>query len=132
MVVIRLARGGSKKNPFYHVVVADKRRSRDGRFIERVGYFDPMARGKATRLTLENDRISHWVAQGAQPSLRVYKLIKDFENGNVQAAPSKAEQRKEQVAQSAKALAAKAKQEKEAAASEAAETESAQSEEEAK
>ncbi len=76
MVVIRLSRGGAKKRPFYHVVVADKRRSRDGRFIEHVGYFNPIAAGKDVRLSLDLDRIQDWVGKGAQPSDRVKHLIK--------------------------------------------------------
>ncbi len=77
MVVIRLARGGSKKRPFYHLVVADQRMKRDGRFIERVGFFNPVARGQEERLRVNNDRVEHWVGQGAQPSARVAKLLKD-------------------------------------------------------
>lgn len=78
MVVIRLARAGAKNNAFYHVVVTDRRNPRDGRFIERLGYFDPMARGKATRLELNQERIHYWISQGAQPSERVSHLIKEF------------------------------------------------------
>lgn len=77
MVVIRLSRGGSKKRPFYRVVVADKRMPRDGRFIERVGLYNPVASGQEEKLRLEMDRIEYWVAQGAQPSERVQRLIKD-------------------------------------------------------
>lgn len=77
MVTIRLSRGGSKKRPFYHITVADSRKSRDGRFIERVGFFNPIARGQEERLRIENDRVDHWVAQGAQMSERVAKLIKE-------------------------------------------------------
>jgi small subunit ribosomal protein S16 len=77
MVTIRLARGGSKKRPFYHITVADSRRSRDGRYIERLGFFNPIARGQEERLRLDNDRLEHWVAQGAQLSERVAKLAKD-------------------------------------------------------
>jgi len=76
MVVIRLSRGGAKKRPFYHVVVADKQRSRNGRFIEQVGYFNPIATGKDIRLTLDLTRIQDWVGKGAQPSDRVKHLIK--------------------------------------------------------
>ena len=79
MVVIRLSRGGAKKRPFYHVVVADKRRARDGRCIERVGYFNPIAAGKEVRLHLINERVQYWLSQGAQPSERVQQLIKTFE-----------------------------------------------------
>jgi small subunit ribosomal protein S16 len=75
MVVIRLARGGSKKRPFYNIVVTDKRKPRDSGYIERLGYFNPMARGQEVRLHLEQERISHWQAQGAQPSERVAKLL---------------------------------------------------------
>jgi small subunit ribosomal protein S16 len=76
MVVIRLSRGGAKKRPFYHIVVADKARSRDGRFIERLGYFNPIAAGKEVRLSLDIERAQHWISQGAQPSDRVKSLIK--------------------------------------------------------
>ena len=76
MVVIRLSRGGAKKRPFYHIVVADKRRSRDGRFIESIGYFNPIAAGKEVRLELNMERAQHWIANGAQPSDRVKHLIK--------------------------------------------------------
>lgn len=79
MVVIRLARSGSKKKPFYHVVVADKRNSRDGRFIERIGFYNPVARGKEVKLRLNRDRIAHWVDNGAQPSQRVNTLIKTWD-----------------------------------------------------
>lgn len=77
MVVIRLARGGSKKRPFYHLVVADSRMKRDGRFIERVGFFNPVARGQEERLRVDTGRVDHWVGLGAQPSARVAKLLKD-------------------------------------------------------
>ncbi len=79
MVVIRLSRGGAKKRPFYQVVVADKRRARDGRCIERIGYFNPIAAGKEVRLHLEYERIKYWLSQGAQPSDRVKQLIKTFQ-----------------------------------------------------
>lgn len=74
MVVIRLARGGAKKRPFYRVVAADQRMSRDGRFIEQVGTFDPRAAKNA--LNLKIDRIDHWLNVGAQPSDTVKSLIK--------------------------------------------------------
>jgi small subunit ribosomal protein S16 len=75
MVVIRLSRGGAKKRPFYHIVVADKQRARNGRFIEQVGYFNPIASGKDVRLTIDIERVQHWISQGAQPSDRVKSLI---------------------------------------------------------
>jgi len=77
MVTIRLARGGAKKRPFYQVVVADSRRARDGRYIEKIGFFNPMARGQEETLRLDLDRVAHWVELGAQTSDRVAKLIKD-------------------------------------------------------
>jgi len=75
MVTIRLSRGGAKKRPFYHIVVTDSRNKRDGRFIERVGFFNPMAKGAEETLRIDRDRVSHWVSQGAQPSDRVTKLL---------------------------------------------------------
>ncbi|MBL1432012.1 MAG: 30S ribosomal protein S16 [Gammaproteobacteria bacterium] len=75
MVTIRLARGGAKKRPFYHVVVADSRMPRDGRYIERVGFFNPIASGQEVRLQLKSESIDYWLSQGAQPSVRVNKLI---------------------------------------------------------
>ncbi|WP_144210152.1 30S ribosomal protein S16 [Shewanella donghaensis] len=77
MVTIRLARGGAKKRPFYSIVVADSRNARDGRFIERVGFFNPLAKGQEETLRLDLDRVDHWVATGAMTSERVAKLIKD-------------------------------------------------------
>jgi small subunit ribosomal protein S16 len=78
MVVIRLARGGAKKRPFYDIVVADSREARDGRYIERVGYFNPIAKGGETRLFLVEGRVQHWTSVGAQPSDRVHTLIKEY------------------------------------------------------
>ncbi|GAA5192381.1 30S ribosomal protein S16 [Ferrimonas gelatinilytica] len=77
MVTIRLARGGAKKRPFYSVVVADSRNKRDGRFIEKVGFFNPIATGQAEKLRLDLARVEHWIAQGAGVSDRVATLIKD-------------------------------------------------------
>lgn len=77
MVTIRLARGGSKKRPFYHLTVADSRTARNGRFIERVGFFNPLARGQEERLRVDVQRIEHWVSKGAQLSDRVAKLVKE-------------------------------------------------------
>ncbi|PKM21428.1 MAG: 30S ribosomal protein S16 [Gammaproteobacteria bacterium HGW-Gammaproteobacteria-14] len=78
MVVIRLARGGSKKRPFYSLVVTDSRNARDGRFIERVGFFNPIARGGEVRLKVEVDRVDYWLSKGAQASDRVSGLVKEF------------------------------------------------------
>ena len=86
MVIIRLSRGGSKKRPFYHVVVADSRRSRDGRFIEQVGFFNPVARGQEERLRIQQDRIEHWVGLGAQVSDRVRALVKQAKQADTSVA----------------------------------------------
>ena len=78
MVTIRLSRGGAKKRPFYHVVVTDSRNKRDGRYIERLGFFNPIATGKAERLSLNEARIEYWVGHGAQTTDRVTTLLKEF------------------------------------------------------
>ena len=77
MVTIRLSRGGAKKRPFYQIVVADSRSPRDGRFIERVGFFNPIASGKAERLRLDLERVNAWVEKGASLSDRVATLVKE-------------------------------------------------------
>jgi len=77
MVTIRLARGGAKKRPFYHIVVTDSRSRRDGRYIERIGFFNPGAQGNEVRLNIDTGRVDHWLGQGAKTSERVDKLLKD-------------------------------------------------------
>lgn len=77
MVTIRLARGGAKKRPFYHITVADVRSPRDGRFIERIGFFNPVARGREERLRLDLERMEYWKSQGAQITPRVATLALD-------------------------------------------------------
>lgn len=77
MVTIRMSRGGAKKRPFYHIVVSDSRRSRDGRCIERIGFFNPIATGGEERLRIDTSRAEHWTAQGAQVSDRVARLLKE-------------------------------------------------------
>ncbi|MCG6886093.1 MAG: 30S ribosomal protein S16 [Proteobacteria bacterium] len=77
MVTIRLSRGGAKKRPFYHIVVTDSRNRRDGRYIERLGFFNPSAKGQEVRLEINAERVSHWQGQGAQTSERVGKLLKE-------------------------------------------------------
>ena len=77
MVTIRLSRGGAKKRPFYQIVVTDSRSPRDGRFIERVGFFNPIAHGNAERLRVDLERVNHWVAHGASLSDRVATLVKE-------------------------------------------------------
>ncbi|MCC2595325.1 30S ribosomal protein S16 [Pusillimonas sp. MFBS29] len=78
MVVIRLARGGSKKRPFYNVVAADSRNRRDGRFIERVGFYNPVANEGQENLRLALDRVQYWTENGAQLSPAVARLVKEF------------------------------------------------------
>jgi len=78
MVVIRLSRAGAKKRPFYNVVVTDSRRRRDGNYIERIGYYNPVARGQEVSLHLELDKLAHWESVGAQLSDRTRELIKQY------------------------------------------------------
>jgi len=77
MVTIRLARGGSKKRPFYHLTVTDSRNARDGRYIERLGFFNPLARGQEERFRLDGERLQFWLGRGAQLSDRVKTLVKE-------------------------------------------------------
>lgn len=81
---IRLARGGAKKRPFYHIIVTDSRSARDGRNIERVGFYNPVAAGNEKRVELDLDRVKHWVANGAQLTDKVADLYKQA----VKAAPA--------------------------------------------
>ncbi len=76
MVTIRLSRGGARKRPFYHITVSDSRKARDGRFIERIGFFNPRAKGQEERLRLDRDRMAYWQSQGAQLSSRVSTLAR--------------------------------------------------------
>jgi small subunit ribosomal protein S16 len=78
MVIIRLARGGATKRPFYHIVVTDRRNRRDGRYIERLGFFNPIATGGEERLRVDLNRAEHWLARGAQTSERVAHLLKEY------------------------------------------------------
>ena len=77
MVTIRLARGGSKKRPFYHLTVSESRNARDARYIERIGFFNPIARGGEERLRVDLERVAYWQGQGAQISERVTALVKE-------------------------------------------------------
>jgi small subunit ribosomal protein S16 len=76
MVTIRLARGGRKERPFYHIVVTDSRKPRDGRYIECLGFYNPIATGKEISLKIVEDKVSYWISQGAQPSEQVQSLLK--------------------------------------------------------
>ncbi len=88
MVVIRLSRRGAKRRPFYSIVVTDSRKPRDSGFIERIGYFNPVAKGGETRLHLDKGRVDHWLGQGVKPSQRVTSLIKEFDKESSKAAVS--------------------------------------------
>ena len=77
MVTIRLSRSGAKRKPFYHVVVADSRSRRDGRYIERIGFFNPVAKGQEETVRLDIERVDYWLSQGAQTTDRVAKIIKE-------------------------------------------------------
>ena len=77
MVTIRLARGGSKKRPFYHLTVTNSRSARDGRFVERIGFYNPVATGGEVRLSVNAERAQYWLSQGAQPSERAAQLLKE-------------------------------------------------------
>jgi small subunit ribosomal protein S16 len=81
MVSIRLSRAGAKKHPFYHLVVTDSRNRRDGRYIERLGFFNPVAKGKEEHLRVDLERVDYWISQGAQPSDRVASLLKAKRKG---------------------------------------------------
>jgi len=86
MVTIRLSRGGAKKRPFYHLVVTDSRNARDGRYIERLGFFNPVARGSEEPLRIDLTRIDHWTSKGAQLSERCAQLVKSFREQQATAA----------------------------------------------
>ncbi len=77
MITIRMARGGSKKRPFYKIVVSDVRKPRDSGYVERLGFFNPRAKGQEVRLELKQERIDYWIGQGAQLSTRVATLLKE-------------------------------------------------------
>lgn len=76
MVTIRMTRGGAKKRPFYHIVVTDSRNRRDGRFIERLGFFNPIAAANEEKMRINRERVDYWLSQGAQASERVASLLK--------------------------------------------------------
>ncbi len=83
MVVLRLARHGANKRPYYHIIVADSRSKRDGKNLERIGFFNPLANDKEQKLNINLARANHWIEQGAQVSHRVKSLIKDFQTSQV-------------------------------------------------
>ncbi len=112
-VVIRMARAGTKKRPFYHIVVADSRAPRDGRFIERLGFFNPLLpKDNTERLKLDMDKVKAWVAKGAQPSDRVMRFLdaagimkREKRNNPEKAVPRKERKAKEEAAKAAPAAA---------------------------
>lgn len=107
MVVIRLSRGGTNKRPFYTVVAADRRASRDGRYLERLGYFNPIATGGEKRLGLNQERINYWIGQGAQPSERVVHLLSELAKPEIlEKRKVKNAARKTRIKEKAKAAAA--------------------------
>lgn len=108
MVIIRLARGGAKKTPFYSLVVADSRNRRDGRFIERVGFYNPSAKAGAESLRIDSARITHWQSHGAQLSETVARLVKFHAKGPEHAIASKAKDVAKAEAAKAKVAAAEA------------------------
>ena len=125
MVIIRLARSGAKKNPYYFITVADERRPRDGAFIERLGFFNPMARGQEERLRLDLDKLNEWISKGAQVSDRVKALVKESKltpeelEAKIAAKKARAEAKKAAIAEKL-AKEAEEKAEQEAPAEEAA------------
>ncbi|HKI73642.1 MAG TPA: 30S ribosomal protein S16 [Pseudomonadales bacterium] len=90
MLTIRLARAGNKKRPFYHITVADSRVSRDGRFVERIGFYNPIARGAEEGIRLDVERLDYWQGQGAQLSERVAKLVKNYRKASAGATTEEA------------------------------------------
>ena len=118
MVTIRMARGGAKKKPFYSIVVTDSRKRRDSGYIERIGYFNPVARGGEVRLFLEEDRLEAWQNKGAQLSDRVKQLVKEFKNPEIREKALVATEAKIKVIADKK-IAAEAQAKKEASTSEA-------------
>ena len=119
MVVVRLAKSGAKKNPYYFITVADSRKPRDGAFIERLGFFNPSAKGSEERMRFNVERLDHWISQGAQLSDKVSELAKDarLSSDELQA---KLDAKKEKRAQKKEAIKAQKVAELEAKAKEAA------------
>ena len=128
MVVVRLAKSGAKKNPYYFITVADSRKPRDGAFIERLGFFNPSAKGSEERMRFNVDRLDHWISQGAQLSDKVKELAKDarLSPDDLQA---KLDAKKDRRVQKKEAIKAQKIAELEAKAKEAAEEEASAEEE---
>ena len=90
MVTIRLSRGGTVKRPFYHIVVTDRRNRRDGRYLERLGFFNPIAAGREASIQIDMGRLDYWLGKGAQPSERVSALVCDYRSAQGAAAAATA------------------------------------------
>ncbi len=118
MVKVRLARGGAKKKPFYSIVATDSRKRRDSGYIERIGYFNPVARGQEVRLSLEEDRLDYWLSQGAQISDRVKQLVKEYKDPSIRDKRIAAQEAKAKAIEAKLAAGAKAKADEEAKAAE--------------
>lgn len=131
MVIIRLARGGAKKTPFYNVVVADSRNRRDGRFIERVGFYNPSAKAGVDGLRIDTARVAHWQSHGAQLSDTVARLVKFHAKGPEAVVAAKAKDAAKVEAAKAKVAAAEAAKVKAAADAAEAEAKAAKAEAEA-
>ena len=135
MVIIRLARSGAKKNPYYFITVADERRPRDGAFIERLGFFNPSARGNEERLRIDLEKIEEWTSKGAQVSDRVNSLVKEAKltpeelAAKIEAKKVKAEAKKVALAEKLAKEAADAASQEEASAEEVAPAEETPAEE---
>ena len=123
---IRLARAGSKKRPYYHIVIADVRSPRDGRFIEQVGSWNPMLPKDGERVKLDEERIKHWMSQGALPTDRVLRFL---DQAGIALRPERSNPKKAEPGQKAQERLAAAKQAEEEAAAKAAEAEAAPAEE---
>lgn len=107
MVVIRLSRGGAKQRPFYNIVATDRRNRRDGRFLERVGFYNPMASGGEQPIAIQLDRIEYWTGRGAQVSDAVSRLIKEqTREGDAKPSKKKTRAMKKKAAAAADAMAA--------------------------
>ena len=108
MLTIRLSRAGAKKRPFFHITVADSRKPRDGRFVERVGFFNPIASGKEVRLDLNHERLDYWVSKGAQISDRVLFLMKQEKESPEQKAKREEKKEKKRIKKASKKASEKA------------------------
>ncbi len=124
MVKIRMARGGAKRKPFYSIVATDSRKRRDSGYIERIGFFNPVARGQEVRLQLDEDRLAYWASQGAQISDRVKQLVKEHKDPSIREKRVAAADAK--LAADAAKVAAAEKAAADAAAKEAAEAKAAE------